>query len=191
VRIIGGEWRGRRLEVAEVAGLRPSGDRLRETLFNWLGAHVGRSRCLDLFAGTGALGLEAASRGAVAVTLVERDARACAALERALVALGASSRVRLVRTTAAAFLASADTPFDLVFVDPPFADGGQGSVLTRLADGHLSDGARVYVEAPTCQPWPATLPGTLELERERSFGDVTARLLRSGARRPRGSPEMR
>ena len=187
MRLIAGEWGGRRLAVADVAGLRPSGDRVRETLFNWLQPHLGGARCLDLFAGSGALGLEAASRGAAAVTLIERDARACAALDDTLDILGAAPRVRLVRAAALTFLAGRvrdrdarpEPPFDVVFVDPPFDAASQIEVLAALVEGaHLAAGARVYVEAPSRQPWPDSLPGSLGIERERRFGDVAARLLR-------------
>ena len=179
VRIIGGEWRGRQLAVADVAGLRPTGDRVRETLFNWLQFVVPGSRCLDLFAGSGALGLEAASRGAVDVRLIERDPRACAAIERSLDALGRPPQVSLICGSALDFLSSrpaAPEPFDIVFIDPPFDDACQLELLEALADGHLAHHARVYVEAPARQPWPEALPGAFTLERERTFGEVSARL---------------
>jgi len=178
IRIIGGTFRGRRLAVADVAGLRPTGERVRETLFNWLQPHLPGARCLDLFAGSGALGIEALSRGAAHVTFVEPEARARTVLDAALATLDAGPRGRTVRGTADAFLASSDTPFDLVFVDPPFDLACQADVLAALAAAHLAPDARVYVEAPTRQPWPETLPDGLELSRERAFGEVTARLIR-------------
>ena len=163
--------------MPSVAGLRPTGDRVRETLFNWLQPVVGGARCLDLFAGSGALGLEALSRGAREAVLVERDARAAAALRAAVDVLGASGRVTLVHGTAEAFLDANTVPFDLVFVDPPFDDACQARVLARLARGHLAAGASVHVESPRDQSL-ATLPEGLVVHRERVFGDVAARLLR-------------
>ena len=174
VRIIGGEWRGRRLDVADAPGLRPSGDRLRETLFNWLQPHVVGARCLDLYAGSGALGLEAASRGAAEVVLVERERRVADALERTLRALDAAPRARLVRDSAERFLGRMDGAFDIVFVDPPFDAAGQRSTLLALADAHLAEGARVHVEAPARQPLEETVPEGFEVLRERAFGDVVA-----------------
>ncbi len=145
VRIIGGRWRGSRLEVPAVAGLRPSPDRVRETLFNWLQGDVAGARCLDLFAGSGALGFEAASRGAAEVVMIERDPRALAALGAARERLGAD-RVELVAGDALAWLArDADRAFDVVFVDPPFSAGLHGPVLDALGPW-LSPAARVYVE---------------------------------------------
>ena len=160
-----------------VAGLRPTGDRVRETLFNWLQPVVGGARCLDLFAGSGALGLEALSRGAEEVVLVERDGQAAAALRAAIDRFGASGRATLVHGAAEAFLDANAVPFDLVFVDPPFDDACQGPVLARLARGHLAPGASVHVESPRDQSLGA-LPRGFVVHRERVFGEVAARLLR-------------
>ena len=164
--------------VPDVAGLRPSGDRLRETLFNWLQPFLGGARCLDLFAGSGALGLEAASRGAAEVVLVERDARAAASLRAAIETLGAAARVALFHDAAESWLEANETPFDIVFVDPPFDDASQGDVLGRLARGHLAEAAFVHVESPRGQPLGA-LPEGLSVHRERAFGEVAVRLLRA------------
>ena len=180
MRLIGGEWRGRPLEVPEVAGLRPSADRLRETLFNWLQPHLHDARCLDLFAGSGALGLECLSRGAREATLVERDARAARALAASIATLAAGPRARLVHAAAEDFLGANAAPFDIVFVDPPFERVCQLETLAALVDGHLAPRALVHVEAPRAMAWPAALPGALSVHRERRFGDVVARLLREG-----------
>jgi 16S rRNA (guanine966-N2)-methyltransferase len=150
VRISGGRLRGSRLVVADRPGLRPTADRVRETLFNWLQAWVPGSRCLDLFAGTGALGFEAASRGAADVLMLEQD-RALAAALRSEAARLKASEVRVECTDALAFL---DRPgsacFDLVFLDPPFAAGLHQRALDLLAArGWLAREARVYVESPT------------------------------------------
>src|SRR5450432_2048001 len=123
VRIIGGEWRGRRINFPDIPGLRPTPDRVRETLFNWLQQAVAGARCLDLFAGSGALGLEALSRGAKALAFVEQAVPAARALREQLMRLGATSRAQVFEMGAARFLRSAGEPFDIVFLDPPFGGG--------------------------------------------------------------------
>lgn len=147
VRIIGGQYRRRLLEFPDGAGLRPTPDRVRETLFNWLGQDLPGWTCLDLFAGSGALGFEAASRGAARVVMIERDARALAALERNRTLL-ATIPVEIVRADALAWLANTRETFDLVFVDPPFDSGQAGPVLADLVR-HLNAGGQVYVEQAT------------------------------------------
>lgn len=144
VRIIGGQYRRRLLEFPDRDGLRPTPDRVRETLFNWLGQDLPGWNCLDLFAGSGALGFEAASRGAARVTLVERDAAASQALERNRHALGASS-VDIVRADAVAWLAGDSTAWHLIFLDPPFDSGLAAGILPELGV-HLAPGGLVYVE---------------------------------------------
>ncbi|MDT8449892.1 MAG: 16S rRNA (guanine(966)-N(2))-methyltransferase RsmD [Wenzhouxiangellaceae bacterium] len=168
LRIIGGQWRGRRLPVPDVPGLRPTGDRAREVLFNWLRDRVRGARCLDLFAGTGALGLEAASRGAASVTLVERDRKLAALLARVAAEWPAGDVLHIVRGDALVWLAretesSAESqdpspggaPFDLVFVDPPFDAGLYATTLAALRrPGLLAAGARIYVESAARSPAP-------------------------------------
>ena len=144
VRIIGGQYRRRLLDFPDGAGLRPTPDRVRETLFNWLGQDLPSWTCLDLFAGSGALGFEAASRGAARVVMLERDPKAIGALEKNRAALGAS-QVDVLRTDALAWLAHNRETFDLVFVDPPFDSGLAGQVLADLAR-HLKSGGQAYVE---------------------------------------------
>jgi 16S rRNA (guanine966-N2)-methyltransferase len=154
VRIIGGRWRGTRIDVAAGTAVRPSGDRIRETLFNWLAPDIDGARCLDLFAGTGVLGFEAVSRGAAAACLIERDP----ALARALRALGErlnATEVQVHRADALTWLAGRAEPYDIVFVDPPFAAGLTTAVLERLADGWLAAHAVVYLEQPRDAPDPA------------------------------------
>jgi len=154
VRIIGGRWRGTRIEVEAGTTVRPTGDRIRETLFNWLAPDVDGARCLDLFAGTGALGFEAVSRGAASACLVERDAT----LVRALAALGArlnAGEVQVQRADALAWLTGRAEPYDIVFVDPPFATGLATAVLERLANGWLAAHGVVYLEQPHDAPEPA------------------------------------
>ena len=148
VRIIGGRWRGTRLPVAELAGLRPSSDRVRETLFNWLAPLLPGARVLDLFAGSGALGLEALSRGAREAMLVERDARLAESLRQAVARLRAEGEARVVAADALAFLrAPVHGRFDIVFVDPPFAANLWPEAFAALAPW-LADEAWLYVESP-------------------------------------------
>jgi len=145
VRIIGGVWRSRILEFPDAADLRPTPDRVRETLFNWLGPNLAGAACLDLFAGSGALGFEALSRGAASVVMVEKNAAALRALRENATKLGAEN-VTIVRGDALEFARGARSRFDVVFVDPPYRLGLQAAALglvTRL----LAEGGRVYVES--------------------------------------------
>jgi 16S rRNA (guanine966-N2)-methyltransferase len=145
VRIIAGRYRGRRIRFAARPGLRPTPDRVRETLFNWLGQSLEGESCLDLFAGSGALGFEAASRGAARVVLVEADRTAFAALETTRTVLGATT-IELVFGDALAYLARARERFDVVFLDPPFRQNALPAALTAL-EQRLAPGGRVYIEA--------------------------------------------
>ena len=131
VRIIAGRWRRRLLPVLAIGRLRPTPDRVRETLFNWLGTAVDGARCLDLFAGTGALGIEAASRGAKDVVMVEIDRGVAATLEHAVRTLGADN-VEVVCADALAWAPSAGVRFDVVFLDPPYSGPAPEAVLGRL-----------------------------------------------------------
>jgi len=166
LRIIGGEWRRRVLPIAAVDGLRPTPDRVRETLFNWLGQYLDGQHCLDLFAGSGALGLEAASRGAAHVTLVESDARAQLQLQENCLTLGAGRRVQLRRGDALHFLRDAqpEPAFDVVFLDPPYGLGLLPQCLEALPR-LLAPDARVYLEddAPLAAP-----PGWEVLRQDRA-----------------------
>ncbi|MDR3212703.1 MAG: 16S rRNA (guanine(966)-N(2))-methyltransferase RsmD [Azoarcus sp.] len=146
IRIVGGAWRSRLIEVAGLPGLRPTPDRVRETLFNWLGQRLDGLTCLDLFAGSGILGFEAASRGATAVTLIERDPRAHAVLRRNATALAA--QVEIVHGDALEFLASSSRQFDVVFVDPPYRQGWIERVAPLLGQATRPDG-RIYTETET------------------------------------------
>jgi 16S rRNA (guanine966-N2)-methyltransferase len=148
VRIVAGSLRGSKLAVADMAGLRPTPDRVRETLFNWLAPTIEGARCLDLYAGTGALGIEALSRGAAECLFVERDRALCRLLEENLARLKVSG-ARVVNDDATGFLANAGPAFDLVFLDPPFDANLWGAAALRLEQGGwLRDGACVYVETP-------------------------------------------
>ncbi len=149
VRIIGGEWRSRRVKFPDHQGLRPSADRVRETLFNWLGQDLGGQNCLDLFAGSGALGFEALSRGAAGVVMVEKSRSVCEALRRNAELLGARNlQLRCADALEFATAAAADAAarFDVVFLDPPFGSALLAQALPRVAP-LLRPGARVYVES--------------------------------------------
>jgi 16S rRNA (guanine966-N2)-methyltransferase len=145
VRITGGEWRSRLIQVADAEGLRPTPDRVRETLFNWLGQDLAGLTCLDLFAGSGILGFEAASRGAAHVTLVEKSRRVFEQLRHNADAF-ACERLELVCCDAVKFPASPARRYDLVFLDPPYHQGWLDKV-TPLLDGWVMPKARVYAEA--------------------------------------------
>jgi 16S rRNA (guanine(966)-N(2))-methyltransferase RsmD len=172
VRIIGGAWRSRMLAFPPRPDLRPTPDRARETLFNWLGQDLTGKTCLDLFAGSGALGFEAASRGATRVVMVERDAASFRALQSNAAALGAGV-VELKRKDALEFLRADDGSYDVVFLDPPFRADYLLQVLPSLT-ARLAAGAMVHVEAPRA---PA-LPPYWEVWRSDRAGAVTHQLLK-------------
>jgi len=187
VRIIGGEYRSRVIRVPARAGLRPTPDRVRETLFNWLGQDLAGLACLDLYAGSGALGFEAASRRAARVVMVEADRVALAALERSRAALERSrealgaERVEVVAGEALAYLARARERFDVVFLDPPFRQNAVPAVLEKLPP-RLQRGARAYVEA---EAPVAAGAAWVELKRGRA-GQVSYQLLQWSGHDPRG-----
>jgi 16S rRNA (guanine966-N2)-methyltransferase len=171
LRIIGGTWRGRRLRFPDRAGIRPTPDRVRETLFNWLGPSIAGTRCLDLFAGSGALGLEALSRGAARVTFIEQDAVAAGAL-RTLLGEWHGSGGAVECTEALGFLSRGGEPCDVVFLDPPF---GTELLLPAarglIAHGWLKAAARIYVEVPA-RAAPVALPDGLAALRSGRAGEV-------------------
>jgi 16S rRNA (guanine966-N2)-methyltransferase len=171
VRIVGGEWRGRRVAVAARIGVRPTPERVRETLFNWLGQRLDGAVCLDLFAGSGALGFEAASRGAARVVMVETDRAVAAVLHRSREQLAAAA-VEIVPGDALAYLARGGERFDVVFLDPPFRQNALPALLAALPP-RLQLGARVYVEGD--RPAGAALPWR-ELRHARA-GRVSYQLL--------------
>lgn len=154
VRIVGGAWRSRRIRFPPRAGLRPTPDRVRETLFNWLGQDLTGFTCLDLFAGSGALGFEAASRGAARVVLVEHDREAHAALMANHEALRASRQVEVVRSDALEFLRGEAGQYDVIFLDPPFSEG-YWPKLVALLPGRMKPGGWIYYEAGEAPQWPA------------------------------------
>lgn len=172
LRIVAGKWRSRLLPVADVEGLRPTPARVRETVFNWLAPALPGARCLDLFAGSGAMGFEALSRGAATVEFVENDPRAVAVLEDARNALGATD-ASIRRTDAYRYLAApAQRPFDVVFLDPPYADDSISELCRLLDEGAwLRAGGLVYFEQDREQT-PAVLPDGWRLEKEKGAGQV-------------------
>jgi 16S rRNA (guanine966-N2)-methyltransferase len=170
VRIVAGEFKGRSLRAPRGGRTRPTADRVREAVFNVLGA-VDGARVLDLFAGSGALGIEALSRGAASVVFVERDVRAATALRGNLESVGADDVVR--RRDALAYLrspaAAGDGPFDLVFADPPYSSAPRlGDQLSELLPPLLAEGARIVTESDKRNPLELELP----LLRERAYGDT-------------------
>ena len=183
LRIIGGEWRGRRIRFPGKGGIRPTPDRIRETLFNWLMAEVPGSRCLDLFAGSGALGLEALSRGAAFATFVERD-RENAERLRETAALLAPGRSAVIHSDALAWLAGLPASHDIVFLDPPF-DAGLLAESMRLLEsrGWLAHGAFIYVESRAARACPE-LPTAWRMHRSGRAGAVGYHLARRTGEEP-------
>jgi len=182
VRIIGGIWRGRRVHFPDMPALRPTPDRVRETLFNWLQHSLEGTRCLDLFAGSGALGLEALSRGAAEVVFVEQFPAASRTLQEQLTRLGGAGKGRVMEMGAARFLRSAPKPFDVVFLDPPFDTGALAEYIPMLDDGDwLKVGGLVYLENERTAGAP-TLPDHWELLKSKSAGEVGYHLARKNGR---------
>jgi 16S rRNA (guanine(966)-N(2))-methyltransferase RsmD len=178
VRIIGGQWRRTRLPVPDKPGLRPTPDRVRETLFNWLGQDLSGWHCVDAFAGTGALGLEAASRGAAGVLLVEQDAALAAGLRQAAQRLNASA-VRVLRGDGVTALrAAAPGSADLVLLDPPFDATALFAPALAAAAVAVRVGGWVYLEAPAEADADTLQALGLETHRHLKAGAVHAHLLR-------------
>jgi 16S rRNA (guanine966-N2)-methyltransferase len=179
LRIVGGQWRGRRIGFPDEPGLRPTPDRVRETLFNWLAPHIAGMRVLDLYAGSGALGFEALSRGAASAVLVDNRASVVAQLRASAAQLQAST-AHIERNDALTFLdraASTGAAFDLVFIDPPFDADLVAATLTRLAaHGLLAPGGFCYAEIARQQILPP-LPAGWGLYRSGLAGEVGYHLL--------------
>ena len=185
LRIIGGQWRGRKVPVPIAEGLRPTGDRMRETLFNWLAAEIAGARCLDLFAGTGVLGLEALSRGANHCTFVEVASRPAAALEGSVRTLGAGTCSEILRCNADEALARlrnqfSEKKFHIAFLDPPFGKDLLNSSLAQLTEsGILTEDAAIYVEYPAREV--LEVPDRWVERRHKRSGDVNYGLLERSA----------
>ncbi|QIX95987.1 16S rRNA (guanine(966)-N(2))-methyltransferase [Cedecea sp. FDAARGOS_727] len=175
IRIIGGQWRGRKLPVPDSPGLRPTTDRVRETLFNWLAPSMVDSHCLDCFAGSGALGLEALSRYAASATLIEMDRAVSQQLQKNLATLKANNG-KVLNANTLNVLAQPGTPHNVVFVDPPFRKGLLDETLALLEkNGWLADEALIYVESEVENGLPA-VPKNWALHREKVAGQVAYRL---------------
>ncbi|AHJ76201.1 16S rRNA (guanine(966)-N(2))-methyltransferase [Kosakonia sacchari] len=175
IRIIGGQWRGRKLPVPDSPGLRPTTDRVRETLFNWLAPSMVDAHCLDCFAGSGALGLEALSRYAASATLLEMERSVAQQLQQNLATLKAAN-AKVVNTNTLTFLANPGTPHNIAFIDPPFRKGMLEDTVRLLENnGWLADDALVYIESEVENGLPP-VPAHWQLHREKVAGQVAYRL---------------
>lgn len=178
VRLIAGLWRGRKLSVLNAEGLRPTTDRVKETLFNWLMMDVANARCLDCFAGSGSLGIEALSRQAQAVVFLEKFANAAQQLKKNLASLK-TDKGTVINTDTLAYLAQKnnDNPFDIIFIDPPFHHQFVPQILPLLQQNNwLAENALIYVETEKNHP-PLPLAENWQIIKEKSAGMVTSRLI--------------
>ncbi len=176
LRIIGGQWRSRKLVFPNNPQLRPTSDRVRETLFNWLQNDIHGARCLDLFAGSGALGLEALSRGASHCTFVETHKQTLQQLRHNLTLLN-SEQATTLHMDGISYLQKNTIPFDIVFIDPPFSLNLWQPCLNLLSTPQsLSRNAKIYIESPGRQS-PLHLDSNWKVHREKTAGDVNYRLI--------------
>ncbi|MBM6550541.1 16S rRNA (guanine(966)-N(2))-methyltransferase RsmD [Marinomonas ostreistagni] len=171
LRIIGGEWRSRQLPIPDIEGLRPTTDRVRETVFNWLNFEVPGARCLDLFCGSGALGLEALSRGAKDCTFVELNKQVAQQIQQNLKTLNAPQG-QVVHSDALSFLQRPSEAYDLIFLDPPFRKGLLDQVIPALDSQWLKSGAHIYIERESEKELPP-LPDNWQLLKEKKAGQLT------------------
>jgi len=180
LRIVAGKWRSRLLQITDAPGLRPTSERVRETVFNWLAPLIEGARCLDLFAGTGALGLEALSRGATQVVFVENSRRAASAIENSVETLEAAGAVVHHGDAIEYLRRTARGPFDIVFLDPPFAAGLLEDSCRALGEsGILAPGARIYMEQDRHAPAPR-LPAEWTILKTKTAGNVRYSLAQAG-----------
>jgi 16S rRNA (guanine966-N2)-methyltransferase len=177
IRIISGFWKGRKLPVHDAEGLRPTIDRVKETLFNWLATDIPQARCLDLFAGSGSLGFEAASRQAEQVTMIEKNPAAFQQLRKNQQTLSAT-QLQIIQSDALLYLAQTppEGPYDIVFIDPPFRQGLLEETLRLLESKQwLHEQGMIYIESE--KEWPVTdIPASWQLYREKNAGQVCYRL---------------
>jgi len=181
LRIVAGNWRSRRLDIADVPGLRPTSERIRETLFNWLAPRINGSRCLDLFAGTGALGLEALSRGARRVVFVESSTRAVNMLRQNIKVLAAEGAVVSQMDALNYLEQECEEQFDLVFLDPPFAAEMLDELCRLIAERQvLAEGSCIYLEQGRSSPEP-DLPDGWRIAKNKTAGNVRYMLVEQDA----------
>lgn len=174
LRIIGGQWRGRKLCFPDEEGLRPSPDRIRETLFNWLQPVIAGARCLDLFAGSGALGFEALSRGAAEVVFVDRNRRVVEQL-KANVALLKAEGAQVLQADGLQYLKGPARPFDVIFLDPPFRQALLAPCIEGLQGGWLDARSLIYIETERELAEPP-LPAGWALHRSKQAGQIAYHL---------------
>ena len=175
LRIIGGEWRSRQIRFDDAPGLRPTPSRVRETLFNWLQADISNSRCLDLFSGSGALGFEAASRGAKRVVQVENNPKTCQKL-KANIAVFKAQQIEVVQMDVQQFIKNCTESFDLIFLDPPFAQGLLHPICQQIAaTALLAPYGKIYLEAERSLTLD-DLPDAWQLLKHKLAGDVSYNL---------------
>ena len=178
LRIVAGKWRSRLLPIVDVEGLRPTPERIRETLFNWLSGEISGSDCLDPFAGTGALAFEALSRGAASATLIDKSARVVEALKSSAALLDADNARILCADGLSCMQQKATRQYDIVFLDPPFAEDIVEECCRLLqSNGWLTDGAAVYIEQQKSRPLPE-LPRGWTINKENKAGNVRYMLAR-------------
>lgn len=179
IRIIGGKWKRRHVSFPSIQDLRPSPDAVRETLFNWLGQNLEDKACLDLFAGSGAFGLEAASRGASKVDMVELNRRAASSLSDSIKSLGDMETVKTFAMDWKAFLLMNNQKYDVIFLDPPFRTQILESICNTLIDTEcLNEGTQIYIESPKSSS-PLPIPSTWHIIRESTRGMVKSTLIQT------------
>ncbi|MCC5885743.1 MAG: 16S rRNA (guanine(966)-N(2))-methyltransferase RsmD [Gammaproteobacteria bacterium] len=192
IRIIAGRFRGRRIPVADLPGLRPTPERTRETLFNWLQGELHGARVLDMFAGSGALGFEALSRGAASVVLLEKDRRVCRQLVEVAESLD-RERCQVLQADALNWPRTSVQAFDLILIDPPFASGLAVAALAHVhSRGLLTTHAKVYCEVSSQEsppPWKHPDSGTWQVLKETRAGDSLGALLAAAAEPTTEPPE--
>ncbi|SES90138.1 16S rRNA (guanine(966)-N(2))-methyltransferase RsmD [Thorsellia anophelis] len=180
IRVIGGKWRGRKLPVVSEEGLRPTGDRMKETLFNWLMHDLTDANCLDLFAGSGALGFEAASRYAGSVTFIEKSKIAAITIKENIAKLSANNLIIFQMDALEYLNQKPSKPFDIIFIDPPFRKGLLGEVLIKLtAHSFAQKGSRIYIETER-EAIIEDIPNDWFLIKEKNTGQVCHRLFEHG-----------
>lgn len=178
IRIIAGKWRSRNIIFPQIPGLRPTHDRIRETLFNWLMNDIEGATCLDLFAGSGALGFEALSRGAKHVTFIDNSSKVISALKHTVATLETAPRVNVIQAECPSVLKLEHAPFDIIFLDPPFNQKLLAPTIKWLETHcYIKDGSLIYIEAEkTLNAWP--IPENWDVMKEKKTATLTYALLK-------------